>query len=205
MKLAKSSLLLCLLLIWTQSAHAADAVLTWDLPASLTNILGYRVYWGTASRGTSELSSAYPNKTDVPGAVIRTFTVTGLTQGNTYFFSVKSYGAGTLESATFSNEVSKLIPVVIPPPSNLTIANVTAKARQTSADVAWITNMVASCRVRYGLNPNNLWQSQSAGGTHIQHHIWLFGLKRHRTHYYQVESTRDGVVTKSSVKSFRTS
>ena len=76
---------------------AADVPLAWDASVS-ENIVGYKVYVGTASK-TYGSPIAVGNQT--------AFTVTGLTPG-TYYFAVTAFDADGNES-DFSNEVSKTV------------------------------------------------------------------------------------------------
>lgn len=76
-------------------AKAAQVTLAWDRNTE-SNIAGYRIYYGTGSR-------AYNWFIDV-GNVL-THTVSGLTDGSTYFFAAKAYNTSNVESA-YSAEVS---------------------------------------------------------------------------------------------------
>src|SRR5262245_12709780 len=81
------------------------AALSWTPPSSnidgsaATDLAGYKVYWGTASRN-------YTSSADVTGADSSNYTVT-LTPG-TWFFAVTALNASNEESAK-SNEVSKTV------------------------------------------------------------------------------------------------
>lgn len=82
-----------------------STILTWTAPTtnvdgtSLTNLAGYKVYYGTASGN-------YATSVDVGN--VTTYTVTGLSSGTTYYFAVTAYNTNSGESG-FSNEVSKAI------------------------------------------------------------------------------------------------
>jgi hypothetical protein len=82
-----------------------QAMLSWTAPtqnvdgSALTNLAGYKVYWGTGSR-------SYPNTADVSGASNTSHTLT-LNPG-TYFFAVTALDSSGNESA-FSGEVSKIV------------------------------------------------------------------------------------------------
>jgi len=76
-------------------AKAAQVTLAWDRNTE-SNIAGYRIYYGTGSR-------AYNWFIDV-GNVL-THTVSGLTDGSTYYFAAKAYNTSNVESA-YSAEVS---------------------------------------------------------------------------------------------------
>ncbi|NIA18329.1 MAG: hypothetical protein GWO79_00385, partial [Actinobacteria bacterium] len=83
---------------------AADAAitLTWDPPTTnvdgtpLTDLEGYRVYYGTASGN-------YDTNIDATNVV--SYEVEGLIPGNTYYFAVTAYDTSGNES-DYSNEVS---------------------------------------------------------------------------------------------------
>jgi len=74
-------------------------------------VTGYRVYHGTGTRAYSNASNA--------GNLTQT-TISGLTNGTTYYFAVVAYNAAGLES-DFSTEVS-YTPVATRPPSGLVFA-----------------------------------------------------------------------------------
>ena len=94
-------------------ASAGQAILSWDPPATnadgspLTDLNGYRIYYGTSS-------GAYVTTLDV-GNVI-TSTITNLTDGVIYYFAVTAYDLSGNES-DFSNEISKSI--LGGPPGNI--------------------------------------------------------------------------------------
>jgi len=79
---------------------------TWTAPttntngSALTNLAGYRVYYGTNS-------SALNQSVDVPSAGATDYVVTGLTAG-TWYFAVAAYTNTGLQSA-YSSVVSKSI------------------------------------------------------------------------------------------------
>jgi hypothetical protein len=78
---------------------AGQVVLAWDANTE-PDVTGYKVYSGTTS-GT------YGTPVDVGNVLTR--TVTGLTDGQTYFFAVTAYDSFGNESG-YSNEVSYLVP-----------------------------------------------------------------------------------------------
>ena len=112
----KRLVLLWLLTVLVASpAIAGEAVLSWDPPTTntdgswLTDLGGYRLYYGTASGNYGSVIDA--------GNVI-THTVTELS-GGTYYFAVTAYDTSGNESG-FSNEVSKTFTsVTIPAPNAL--------------------------------------------------------------------------------------
>lgn len=94
--------------IITGMAGAAEVRLTWGAPTtntngtSLTDLAGYRLYYGTAP-GSYSSSLTVGNVT--------TYTVTGLTSGATYYFATAAYNAAGTESGK-SNELSVAIPAI---------------------------------------------------------------------------------------------
>jgi len=76
--------------------------LAWDRPTTnadgspLTDLAGYKIYYGTAS-GTYGYSIDVGNVT--------TYTLTGLAQGQTYYIAAAAYDTSSNQSG-FSNEVS---------------------------------------------------------------------------------------------------
>lgn len=75
------------------SLYAVDVTLAWERNAE-PDVLGYRIYYGIASR-------TYSRSIDVGN--VTAYTVTGLGTG-IYFFAVTAYNAAGLESG-YSNEV----------------------------------------------------------------------------------------------------
>ena len=81
----------------TCTAEDGQVCLAWDLYASDTSVLGFKLYYGI-------VSGAYTVVDVIPGWESVTHTVTGLTNGATYYFVLTAYDA-TSESG-YSNEVS---------------------------------------------------------------------------------------------------
>jgi len=80
-------------------AFASQATLAWN-PNSESNLAGYRIHYGTAS-------SSYTVHLDVHN--VTTYTVTGLTAGQTYYFAASAYNTSGNESG-YSNPVSYTVP-----------------------------------------------------------------------------------------------
>ena len=87
-------------------AFAGQASLSWEAPSSnddgtpLTDLNGYKIYYGTAPGN-------YTQNIDVGN--VTTYTFTDLTDGQTYYFVATAYNTARIESG-YSNEVSKIIP-----------------------------------------------------------------------------------------------
>lgn len=86
----------------TQKAAAATASLTWNANPE-TNITGYKVSYGTTS-------GVYPNVVSV-GTSPAT-SISGLTEGTTYYFAVSAVNQSGLQSA-LSSQVSYLVPTTV--------------------------------------------------------------------------------------------
>jgi len=86
------------------TVNLREAVLSWQPPtnadgSTLTNLSGYKVYYGTASKN-------YTQTVGVSGASTRTWTLS-LAPG-TYYFAVTAIDSTGAERAK-SNEVSKTV------------------------------------------------------------------------------------------------
>src|SRR6266481_7779941 len=88
------------------SAFAASVTLVWN-PSPGTNVAGYNVYYGVASR-------TYTNKVNVGN--VTNATISGLIVGTTYYFAVTAYDTYGLES-DYSTEISYTVPSTGGPPS----------------------------------------------------------------------------------------
>ncbi|HCC05052.1 TPA: hypothetical protein DEP58_01965 [Patescibacteria group bacterium] len=86
--------------------NTGETFLSWN--ASEGDIGGYRVYYGTSPRTDSCPQGGYTENVDVGNNT--QYTLTGLENNTTYYFSVTSYNSGKIESC-FSEEVSKEISI----------------------------------------------------------------------------------------------
>ncbi len=100
--------LLCLIILLSVTDLFGGTVqLSWYPPATntdgspLTDLAGYRVYYGTTSRD-------YNNYIDVGN--VTTYQISNLTDGQTYYFAATSYDTSGNESI-YSNEINKFIPL----------------------------------------------------------------------------------------------
>jgi Concanavalin A-like lectin/glucanases superfamily len=107
-KLNKLLLIGFSILLFYSNSYAADLNLAWDASTS-TNVGGYKLYYGQTSKN-------YTSAIDV--GKVTTYKMTGLTNGSTYYIALKSYNAAkSIESASYSNEVSTKIAAVTPTPA----------------------------------------------------------------------------------------
>ena len=106
------TLLFLFLFLFPRSGFAADVTLAWD-PNTESDLEGYRIYYKTGSsgapyNGTGALEGDSP--IDVPLALLidednPEYTLTGLSDSETYYFVVTAYNIDTQESS-YSNEAS---------------------------------------------------------------------------------------------------
>ena len=81
------------------AADAAQVELEWD-PNTEPELIGYKVYWGPSSGN-------YTSSKDVGKTT--SCTVTGLDEGNTYYFAATAYDGSNNESG-YSNQISYTVP-----------------------------------------------------------------------------------------------
>ena len=110
-------ILLIPLLFHVQPTFAGSATLTWDPPTTnadgtpLTDLSGYKLYYGTASRSYAQ---------NVSVGNVTSYTLNNLTDGVTYYFAVTAYDTANNESS-YSNEVSKAMAPVTPTQYTLSV------------------------------------------------------------------------------------
>ena len=89
------------------SSAVGSITLSWDPPTQrddgtpLTNLAGYKLYWGTAL-------GYYPNLASIPNPGVATYVVDELTPG-TYYLVATAYDSSGMESG-YSNAVTETIP-----------------------------------------------------------------------------------------------
>ena len=126
-----------------------SVVLVWN-PSVDTNVVGYNIYYGTAS-GVYTNEQVFSN--------VSTVTLTGLTAGTTYYFVATATGADGVESA-FSNETTYTVPL----PATLSLQPVSTGGGVTAVNITatgavpsqWrieeSTDLVNWAPVYYGVN-----------------------------------------------------
>jgi len=114
--------LLLFFLLISEFAFAAQIKLAWDVNTE-SDLAGYKVYYGTSSK-------SYVGSTDVGN--VTAFTLTGLTQGQTYYTAVTAYNTLNQESG-YSSEVSG---VAVEPtsPTSETPPTITPEPTPTPSD-----------------------------------------------------------------------
>lgn len=177
----------------TSSVSAESAILAWS-ENNEPDLAGYRIHYGTASRN-------YGPPVDVGKQTSR--TLTGLTAGATYYFSLTAYDS-SLNESPFSAEVTKTISapdLVAPALTNILASSIT----QSSAVITWLTNEEATSRVEYGLTTSYGTPSSTNNTLVVSHSRTLTGLASNTTYHYRVISTdASGNTATSGSLSFKT-
>jgi len=104
-------------LLLPATLQAGDVTLAWD-PNSETNLAGYKLYYDSDAdlemyQGTGASEGDSPviiYLEDLADADLPTFTLTGLTNGQYYYFALTAFDSDGMES-DFSDEVGTLVDV----------------------------------------------------------------------------------------------
>jgi hypothetical protein len=176
-------LLLCgaLMLFVQLPVHASQSVtLTWN-PSAATNVAGYKIYFGTTSHNYSATNTA--------GLATNT-TISGLVEGQTYYFAASTYDSAGDQSA-YSSEVSYVVPVSLTlglglhPVTGLTVtAN---PGVPNSVILSWTPSIdagVAGYQIFSGSAPGNYSLSQNLG---LVNRLVFTGLTPGSTSYFAIK------------------
>lgn len=162
-------------------AFAGDATLSWAAPATYTNgtpltdLAGYKVYYGTAS-------GAYTQSADV--GKVTSYKISNLPNA-TYFFAVTAYNTAQTESA-YSNEVSKSIVNDVTGP---VISGVYAsKTGPDTVTVNWMTDEPSTTQIQYGMTTAYGYATPLDAAMTANHIQTIAGLSPSTTYHYRVVS-----------------
>jgi hypothetical protein len=196
------SLIVLLFLLLSQSTFAQAVSLVWD-PNSETNLVGYKVYYGTSPRtyGTPITIGLDPS-----------YTISGLGIG-TWYFAVTAFNATQNESG-FSNEVSTTIanlplPVTIsistiPNPGPRVTLLLVSSILSYQATVVWQTDTECDGFALWSKDGVR-WFSVTANHLGTTEHLAIISPLTSRTHYqYKVTGTCGSTLIESKVGSFNT-
>ena len=100
--LTVSNVLFFILLLCGE-AYAGSLTLAWD-PSASSDVGGYTIYYGTTTKTYTA---------NVDAGNVTTYQVSGLTDGQKYFFAVKAYNAAHSIESAFSNEISAIVPTSV--------------------------------------------------------------------------------------------
>jgi hypothetical protein len=186
-KLGAIGILLFLACCFALQAVAGEAHLEWD-PSISKNVVGYRIYVGNNSRNYG-----------APITVINqtSYTVTGLTSHNDYYFSVTAFDNNGMESQ-YSDEIS--LPASsprydAPVISNVVLTDVSSK----NATVSWVTDKPSSSQIDYQ-SANEASKSLKLDRLETNHALILSELKKLTTYRFRLTSADDAGSTTNSVE-----
>ena len=131
--------LITLLTLLTNPSHAADLTLAWD-PSPTSDVSIYRVYYGTQSQTYTTQACEVTNLS---------CTVTGLTEGQTYYFAataINSQGEGN-----YSGEISYTVPAAPPPTYTINASAGSNGSISPSGSV----NVTAGASQAFAITPNS--------------------------------------------------
>ena len=160
--------LITFLLLPLHLGHCGQVTLAWD-PVNASNLAGYEVYYGTAP-GTYQWFQDVKNVT--------TYTLTGLTEGATYYAAAKAYNTSGQRSV-YSNEVIFTVSsctftisptnASFPASGGTGTVNVSTQSSckwETTSTIPWITvnssSGVGSGTISYTVSSNSSTTSQTA-------------------------------------------
>jgi hypothetical protein len=151
--------------IISSQAFAAQVTLAWD-PNTESDLAGYRIHYGT-------VNGSYATHIDVHK--VTSYTVTGLSEGQTYHFAATAYDSAGNESA-YSSPVSYSVPGAAPGAANGAPLRPSTPSGPSNAwvNVSTVFSTAASdpngdsLQYRYDWGDGVL----SAWGTASQSHIW---------------------------------
>ncbi|GAB4388021.1 MAG: hypothetical protein Kow0025_04900 [Thermodesulfovibrionales bacterium] len=170
-------------LLASAPAEAAEITLAWTAPATntdgspLSDLAGYKVYYGTSSGNYSQSRDA---------GNVSTYQLTGLNAGSNYYIVVTAYNSTGAESG-YSNEISVAVPGgdTTPPAisgvytSNLTYNGVT---------INWTTDEPSDTQAEYGTTASYGSQTSLNSAMVTTHSRNLAGLSPSTQYHYRVRS-----------------
>jgi len=178
---------LLLALLVTMWAQAGQMTLSWDANTE-PDLAGYKLHYGTAS-------GSYTVHLDVQN--VTTYTVTGLADGQTYYFAATAYDSAGNESE-YSNEVSHSIPVVNEAPSTPSIPSGPATAG-VNTTIGFTTSATdsdgSSIEYRYDWGGGVLSSWGTAGRSHGWSAAGVYTVKAQARDSHGVESAWSGAKT----------
>lgn len=114
----------------SEKSFANQAILSWD-KNSEADLAGYRIYYGTMSGTYAKIIDVGLTATPATPS----YTIYGLTPGNTYYFVATAYDTAGNESA-YSNEIFKIITADLITPGD--VLGLTVAVFQTGVRLSWI-------------------------------------------------------------------
>ena len=146
----------------TLAATPGQVVLDWN---SISGATSYKIFQGTNPSSLSEIANNHP---------FSNYTVTGLTNGTTYYFAIKTYNG-------YDSSLSSISSVKAIDPFNVT--SVTAGPSAQKLTVAWPSVTGADTfDIKYGTNSSNL----NLTASNVTSPYILTGLTNGATYYVKI-------------------
>jgi hypothetical protein len=170
-------------IITAESGSLRSVTLSWDAPTTntdgtpLTDIAGYKVYYGTEYGN-------YTQNIDVGN--VTTYKVANLTEGLTYYFAVTAYDTSANES-TYSNDVSTSAPSTDTSPPAINIIQI-ASVTESSATITWMTDEPSTSQIEYGLSTTYGSLTSLDSSLTTSHSVTITGLSSNTTYNFRVRS-----------------
>lgn len=165
-----------------------QASITW---LTTTNSNSYVSYSGSVSGGAlvSPTEVGSPDLIGGSSPYTHSVTITGLTQGTRYYFSVKSTDASS-NIATDNNGGDFYELVTTQDSTAPVISNLTVSVKTSSqAVVSWVTDEPATSLVKYSLTSGGPYTSSTQGTTYNRtHYVVISSLAANTTYYYTATS-----------------
>jgi PKD repeat protein len=176
-------IVLFFLMLIAKPVHAGSVTLSWDAPITyedgtpLTDLAGYKIYYGTSSG----LYSDFINVSNVT-----TYDITNLINGSTYYFAVTAYDISGSES-TYSEEVYTTLEnndTTPPSISGIYVTNITSNG----ATISWTTDELSDTQVEYGTTVAYGYTSPLNSSLTTNHSRNINGLIPSTLYHYRVMS-----------------
>jgi len=177
------------------SQEGDSVTLAWDANVE-PDLMGYKVYWGVASRTYGTPVEVLLTSLTNPNSP--SYTVTGLANG-TWYFAVTAYNTAGLESG-YSNEVWTTVSVGPAPPTGLYIVEPIAfDMTGTTVRIAWKSKDPATSRIEYTYDMG-VHRSQPVSTVAVtDHYIRLTDLTPGTVYRYEVAcELTDGKIVRAS-------
>ena len=176
------------------------------IPAGLVAVAGngtVKLTWSPASGATSynvyrATTSGAEGTTPIASGIIGTGYTDNVTNGITYYYKVSatnSFGTSAPSSEVSASPTAPALAITGGP---------NATAGQSSAQIAWTTNLASNSSISYGTSSGNLNRTVSNASLVTSHALTLSSLARRTRYFYKVSSTAGGTAVSSAVVSFTT-
>ena len=150
------------LLCIVTAAYAGQVTLGWE-PNTEPDLAGYKIYYGNYSRN-------YTRITDVKNKTATSYIITGLIEGQTYYFAATAYNTSGSESNYSAEVIYPTNPETtsVPTPKNPLAACQHKAGDLDSNGMVTINEQIAVVRMYLGLDPvNSLADIDKDGGVQI--------------------------------------